>query len=759
MAGDSTLQRAVHYHHQGQFAQAQALYEEILKTQPQHFDALHLLGVVAAQAGNPERAIAMFERALAVDGGNATAHFNKGTALQALKQWRAALTSYERAIALKRDFAEAYCNRAVALAEVGELSAALDSCNQALTIRSDFPEAFFNRGNVYRDLEQWQAAIYSYDRAISIRNDYAEAYFNRGNVQREQGNREAALGSYDRAVASRPDFTAALANRGNVQRELGQLDAALASYERLVALDPGDADAHFNRGIVLTDLRRFDAALDAYSRALVLRADFADAWVALGDLRNESRRFGAAAEAYQRAYLLDPDKKLLLGKLIHARMWMCAWNDIDADIARLADCIARDEPAAEPLVVSTISDSAPLLRRAAEIWVRREYPPDYSLPAIEKRRGQGKTRVGYFSPDFRDHPVAILMAEVFECHDRSRFDVSAFSFGPASMDAMRQRLVKAFDHFIDVREQSDRAVVLQARSMNLDIAIDLCGFTFGSRPGIFALRAAPLQVSYLGYPGTMAAPYMDYMIADSMVVPPALREHYAEKILYLPCYQANDSKRRIADRIFTRTELGLPASGFVFCCFNARYKITPATFAGWMRILHRVPGSVLWLQADDAEAASNLRAEAQHRGVDPGRLIVARRVPAAEDYLAQYRAADLFLDTLPYNAHTTASDALWAGLPVLTRPGESFASRVAASLLTAIGLPELIASTPEDYEECAVALATDPDRLARLRQRLAVNRFTAPLFDGAAFTKNLEEAYFKIYERHQSGLAIEDLRV
>lgn len=791
MAIDPIFQQAVQYHHRGQLAQAQALYEEILRVQPRHFDALHLLGVIAAQSRNPERALTMFDRALGVDRTNAVAHFNKGTALQDLKQWQAALASYDRAIAIKPDFAEACSNRGVVLAELGQLPEALDSCNQALAIKNDFAEAFFNRGNVYRDLKQWEAAVHSYDQAVSIRVNYAEAFFNRGNVQREQGSREAALRSYDQSIALRPDFAPAYANRGNVQRELKQWNAALASYDRLIALEPKDADAHFNRGIVLTDLGRLEAALAAYSLALALRADFAeaylnrgnlcrmlkryepalldiehalaikpelaDAWYSLGDVQTELRRYPAAAAAYERAFSLKPDIKLLLGKLSHARMWMCAWDDFDADVARLAASVARDELAAEPFVVSTLSGSAALLRRTAEIWVREEYPPNFALPPIAKHGVHGKLRIGYFSPDFRNHPVSVLMAEVFEGHDRSRFDVMAFSLGPDTQDPMRQRLQNAFDRFIDIGTRSDQEVALLARSMELDIAVDLAGFTHGSRPGIFALRAAPLQVSYLGYPGTMAAPYMDYLIADPVIVPPELRAHYTEGMLYLPSYQANDSTRRIAEKIFTRQELGLPASGFVFCCFNAAYKITPSTFGGWMRILQRVPGSVLLLRAGGEEAASNLQKEAQRRGVDPARLVFGKPTPAASDYLARYRTADLFLDTLPYNAHTTASDALWAGLPVLTCAGESFASRVAASVLTAVGLPELIASTPENYEDCAVALATDADRLASIKQRLAVNRLSTPLFDSRAFTRNLETAYQRICERYQGDLPPDDI--
>jgi predicted O-linked N-acetylglucosamine transferase (SPINDLY family) len=361
--------------------------------------------------------------------------------------------------------------------------------------------------------------------------------------------------------------------------------------------------------------------------------------------------------------------------------------------------------------------------------------------------------VGYFSADFREHPVAQLLVELLERHDRSRFAVSGFSFGPDTGDALRQRVAAACERFVDVRERADAEVALLARELELDIAVDLTGFTDGCRPNIFALRAAPIQVSYLGYPATMGAPYIDYLIADATVVPPAQQRHYAERIAYLPhSFLVTDTTRAVAARAFTRTELGLPEHGVVFCAFHNSYKIVPATFGRWMRILERVPDSVLWLREENAYATANLRQEAARRGVDGNRLIFAPRMPSPAEHLARQRCADLFLDALPYNAHTTASDALWAGLPVLTCLGETFAGRVAASLLHAIGLPELVTATTEAYEAMAIALATDPARLGALKEKLARNRLTTPLFDTVRFARHLEAAYTAMYERHQADL-------
>jgi predicted O-linked N-acetylglucosamine transferase (SPINDLY family) len=400
-------------------------------------------------------------------------------------------------------------------------------------------------------------------------------------------------------------------------------------------------------------------------------------------------------------------------------------------------------------------DDPGLHRRAAEVWVQAKHPEVSSVPLAPRTRG-ARLRIGYFSADFRNHPVAALLAEMLETHDRSRFEITAFSFGPDTRDPMRLRIEHAVERFLEVRAESDAQIVARARDLELDLAVDLGGFTEGGRPDLFARRVAPLQLSYLGYLGTLAAPYMDYLIADPVLIPTELRSHYTERILYLPWYQANDSKRVIAPATRSRRECGLPEEGTVFCCFNASYKLTPATFARWMKILAAVPGSVLWLLAETPTVEQNLRAAAARHAIDPQRLVFGTRLPLPE-YLARYRLADLFLDTLPYNAGTTASDALYAGLPLLTLCGHSFPARMGASLLTALGLPELITYSEADYERTAIALATHPMRLADLKTRLHEARHTAPLFDTPRFTAHLEAAYRTVYDRYLEGRPNEDL--
>jgi len=518
-------------------------------------------------------------------------------------------------------------------------------------------------------------------------------------------------------------------------------------------------EGHYNRGNMLSALRRHEEALGCYTKVIALRPDFAEAYYNQGNALNALKHRAEAVASYEKAMALKPDYEFLWGELLHTKMRICDWHGLEAQVSQLTGKIDRGEKVSTPFPILALTNSAALQLKAAESWTHAKCPTNDVLPMIGKQQRHNKIRIGYFSADFREHALSVLAVELFERHDRSNFEVNAFSFGPDKKDDMRQRLDKAFDKFIDIRNQSDKESAMLARDMEIDIAVDLGGFTQDARTNIFAMRAAPIQVNYLGYPGTMGANYIDYIIADRVLIPETQRYCYAEKIVYLPnSYQANDSKRVIADRQFTRAELGLPQNGFVFCCFNNSYKITPDVFSCWMRILKGVEGSVLWLVEDNASVVSNLRKEATNRGIDPARLVFAKRMPLAL-HLARHRLADLFLDTLPFNANTTASVSLWAGLPVLTQIGETFAGRAAASLLEAIGLPELITMTAQSYESLAVELAKDPERLASIRHKLADNRLRMPLFDTELFTRHIESAYTTMYERYQGESAPDHIYV
>jgi predicted O-linked N-acetylglucosamine transferase (SPINDLY family) len=544
---------------------------------------------------------------------------------------------------------------------------------------------------VLRRIARYEEALASFDRALAIRADYPEALNSRGNALFELKRFEEALASYERALALRPHYAEALNNRFTALRVLKHLDKALTSYDRSLAIRPDYPEALCNRGNTLFELKRFEEAVASYDRALAVRPDFIEALSSRGNALLDLKRLDEALANYDRALAINPDYAPALSGLAGSALKICDWTRTARLADKLAVRIAAQQSAVAPFTLLGYCDDPALQLQCATNFIRDEVGIEPSSLWDGTVWRHDRIRVAYLSADFRIHPVAYLIAGLIERHDRGRFEVVGVSFGPDDASAMRARLVAAFDQFHDVRSMSDFAAAKLLREIEIDIAVDLNGYTRGARPQILAHRPAPIQVSYLGYPGTMGAGFIDYVIADPIVLPFDRQPFYTEKIVHLPeCYQVNDSKRKIGERTPTRGEAGLPDEGFVFCGFNNNYKITAPVFDVWMRLLRRVESSVLWLKRDNQAAERNLGNEAAARGIDPARLVFAGRLPLLEDHLARHRLADLFLDTLPYNAHTTASDALWAGLPVLTCQGRAFAGRVPASLLAAVGLPELV---------------------------------------------------------------------
>ena len=599
----------------------------------------------------------------------------------------------------------------------GRLEDAVKIIGESLQIDPNQTNALNNRGNALRDLKRLDEALESFDHAIALKPDFAEAHSNRGNTLLDHKRLDEALISYDRAIALKPNFADPYSNRGFILNELKRLDEALISLDRAITLNPNNANAHANRGVTLKFLKRLDEAL----------------------------------VSFERANSLNPDMDFVLGELSYTKRSLFIWNNHQKHLNELINKINNGNIVSHPLQMLSLVDDSLIHRRTSEIYVKEKYPKRNIKTKINRNNRHERIRIGYFSGDFRNHPVSYLTAELYEIHDRNKFEVYAFSYGPDAKDEMHLRIQTGVDHFHDIREMSDKDAAILARSVEIDIAIDLGGFTRDSRTGIFAMSAAPIQLSYIGYLGTMGASYYDYLLADQTIIPENNKEYYSEKIVYLPSYQVNDSKKCIPDAIFTREDIGLPEEGFVFCCFNNTYKITPTTFDGWARILKQVEGSVLLLLEDNKTAKINLTRESVRKGIHPNRLIFGKRLPMTE-YLARYRITDLFLDTLPYNAGTTASDALRMGLPVLSCIGNSFASRVGASLLNAVNLPELITTTQEQYESLAIQLALHPEKLKIIKDKLINNLPTAPLYDTPLFTRHLESAYLTMYDRYQHGL-------
>jgi predicted O-linked N-acetylglucosamine transferase (SPINDLY family) len=776
-----------------EFDAALADYERAIQVRPDYVEAYNNLGAALQQLRKFDAAVASYDKAIELNPDYAEAHSNRGNALREMKQLEAAIASYDKAIYLKPSYVEIYNDRGAALQQLRKFDAAVASYDKAIELKPDFAEAYNNRGNALQELKQIDAAIASYDKATQLKPNYAEAYNNRGSALWEAKKFDTALASFDKAIQLKPNYAEAYSNRGAALQQLRKFDAAAASYDKAIELKPDYAEAYNNRGILLHEsnqlersidcynkaveikidyaeaynnrgaayqaLKKSDMAIINYDKAIEIKPDYANAYVNRGIALKELKRLDSALVSFNQAASIKPDQEFLLGNHFHTKMAMCEWQDFQSELNELIVGIENKEKISQPFTVLTYIDSLNIQRNAAEVWVENKCPVNDSLGKIPKRkRNKEKIRIGYFSADFRNHAVPSLTAELFEMHDRHKFEPLAFSFGPNDNGEMRQRLESAFDKFIDCYNLSDKELAQISRDHEVDIAVDLGGFTADSRMGIFSYYPAPIQVSYIGYLGTTGAEYIDYLIADEIIIPMESQQYYSEKIVYLPCYQVNDSKKKVSERIFSRVELGLPKDAFVFCCFNNNFKITPDTFDGWMRILKAVDDAVLFLYADNQWAELNLKKEAERRGVDSKRLIFGGRL-ARSEYLARYRAADLFLDTLPYNAGTTASDALWIGLPVLTCMGKSFASRMAASLLSAIHLPELITHTQNEYEALAIDLATNPKKFAGIKQRLANNRLTTPLFDTPRFTKNIEAAFIEMYERYQANLPPEHIHI
>ena len=625
-------------------------------------------------------------------------------------------------------------------------------------LKPNSAEIWANRGNNLIAMGMRDRALKALDRALAIEPALFEALYNRAKLLGDAGHLEEALASYDRSLEIMPQFADALNNRGTVLMQLGRYDEALAAFDRCLAITPNAADTLNNRGNLLAKLERNDEALASYDKCITLAPAFAQAWLNVGTLLIKVKRYEEAAKVLGRALELDPHAEYAIGYLVHARQQVCNWDNLPALTSKLLDCVQKGEPAATPFILIATTDSSRLQLQCARAYIAKGHPADRMLWR-EERYAHERIRIAYLSADFRDHAVAHLIAGLFEHHDRMKFETVAISFSPNDADEMRGRVRNAFEKFVDVRNKNDREVAQLLRELEVDIAVDLMGFTQYSRLGILALRPAPIQVNYLGYPGTMGADYFDYIIADRYVVPSHLQPSYSENVVYLPdTFQANDAKRPVPVHTPGRAEIGLPERGFVFCSFNSPAKVMPALFDIWLRLLRQVENSVLWILADSAASERNLRREAQARGIAPDRLIFAARVKYG-DYLARYRLADLFLDTLPFNGGTTVSDALWAGLPVVTCSGEAFAARMAGSLLNAIGLPELITQTLSDYEGLALKLATDAGMLAAIRAKLSRNRATYPLFDTDRFRRHIEAAFTTMHERHRRGEPPADISV
>ena len=709
------LQHALMLCQAGQFLDAKVIYSKLIKTIPNNFELLTNLGTIELQLGNVEAGVKLLKKSISINPNQPSATSNLGNSLLESGLYKDAISYYDKAILISSNFTSAYYNKGRALTKLNDFENAIACYKKAIEINPNYLIAHLNLGFVLNNLERYEEAIEQYNFTITLDPNLAEAYYSLGVTFNHLKRHGDALASYDRAIQLKPDYAEVYFNQGVTFGELKCNADALASFDRAIQLKPDYAEAYYNQGVTFRELKFYEDALVSYGRAIQHKTDYAEAYYNQGLIFGDLKRYHEAIVNYDHAIKIKADIDYLLGSVTHAKMQLCDWGNFHTLANQLTERITKQERVTSPFVTLAVIDNPELQKQSAEIYINDKHLINNALPKIIKYPKHKKIRIGYFSPDFRNHPVSYLTAELFELHNRNQFEIIAFSFGLNTKDSMRKRLEKAFDQFIDVREKSDLQITLLARQMEIDIAVDLGGFTQDCRVNIFAMRSAPIQISYIGYLGTMGAEYYDYLVADHFLIPQDKQKYYSEKIVYLPSYQVNDSQREVSEKIFTREEVGLPDNAFVFCCFNNIYKITPTTFDSWMRILNAVNDSVLFLLDANETAINNLKKEAAARGVNANRLFFGKYLPSPE-YLARFCIVDLFLDTLPYNAGTIASDALRVGLPVLTQTGESFASRMAASVLHAVGLPELITTSPKEYESLAIELATNPERLKKIKK-------------------------------------------
>jgi protein O-GlcNAc transferase len=744
-------------------------FEELLKMHPDHVGALLNRGIAMRLLGRVDQSISSFQSALAIDPNNSDVHFHRGLSLNFLACPREALDSFDYALKLNPNFHEAALYRGRTLKALGRLDDALAAFDALLKSNPNNLAALNDRGGALQALHRHEEAIAAFDFVLSIDPHLTFVLYNRAVSLRAIRSFDEAIKSLDHIIASDPTVVDAYICKGNVFRDQARPFDAVKCFEMALSLDPHNVDVHVSLGNILWDLQRLTGALECYDNGLRIQPGHADALNNRGNVLRKLKRLEEALDSFELCLESNPDHPYAFSGLADTALHLSDWKRTELLRSEVITRVAERKSVLAPLTFLGYCSDPDLQLRCANNYVHDKILVRPQPLWNGQIYNHSKIRLAYISSDFCRHATSFLIAELIERHDRDSFETIGVSFGVNDNSDLRRRLVNAFDHFIDVNLESDQTVAELLRSREIDIVVDLKGHTQDSRPVIFGYRPAPVQVNYLGYPGTTGYDCMDYIIADEIVLPFDQQPFFSEKIVHLPnCYQATDTTRNISANKLTRRDVGLPADGFVFCCFNHNWKITPQIFEIWMRLLHNVPQSVLWLIEDNSGARMNICDAAARQGINPKRLIFSAKIKM-EDHLERHNLADLFLDTLPINAHTTASDALWAGLPILTCRGNAFAARVAASLLCAIDLPELVTDSLEQYEAAAMNLAMFPERLQRVRDKLRRRKRSAPLFDIARFRQHIEAAYrtmseiakrgekprsFRVPDQHQTSLSV-----
>lgn len=735
----------------GDLNQAKKILLRLIEIKPKNYDVLMQLGTVFGEAGELEAALGYFRHAGSINPGMIESRIKEAETLQRLSRHRESIDIYDNLISQDPRNAGLFINKGLALDCLGRYEDAIQSYKYAISIDAKRIEVWSNLSATYLTLKRYRESLIAADQALQIDEKYSSAWSNRSAALYFLNQFSDSLVSADKAIEFNSSNHSAWLNRSNVLHRINQLEDALFSVEQALKINPSYIEALYAKGGILATQKNHLGAICCFRQAIAIDPNYGLAWTALGLSLHARKQYGSAKDAFLRALKLNSEIDYLPGYLLNSKMQCCDWENYSGLLEMIRAEVELGRRVIMPFTALAVFDDPRLQHKVSRIYGAHLYPESVEIVKSPKKSESGRIKVGYFSADFGEHPVAYLVSQLFEVHDRTKFEIFGFSINRHPDSTIRERIKKGFDHFYDVAEESDENARVIARDLNLHIAVDLTGYTASSRTGIFTPRIAPIQVNYLGYPGTLGVNYFDYVIVDRTIHQIEFAESFSEKIVILPnCYQPNDLKRQIVPRSLSRADCGLPEQGFVFCCFNNNFKINPHVYDVWMEILRRCPGAVLWLFQDSAEAASNLIAETDKRGVDSRRIVFAPRA-AHITHLSRYHLADLFLDTFPYNAHTTASDSLWAGTPVLTIQGNSFAGRVAMSLLEGVGLGVLVAHNETEYIELATELAHNPSKLKSYKEALDVEKRSLALFDIYSYTKSFENALLAMVERLDKG--------
>lgn len=768
------IQAATAFLQSGQLASAQTLLAEVISNNSDSDEAFHLLGLVLCQQNQLPQAYDLISRAIAINPKISLYYSNRGEIVRQMGKPKLAIEDLNFAISIDPQSASLFLNRAVAYHQLKDYAPAIDSYQTAIGLGLKNFQIYFYLGNIYSELAEYDKAAESYQESLKLNPNHSQSWTNLGFINDKRLMFNEAVECYYKSISLNPNDAVTYSNLGKSLSELKQYHQSIDACSKAIELNPLLAAAYSNLADSLTSLKNFDHAIPYYQKAIEINPDYyqayfncagafmgaqdftqaitvldeaikikplsADAFYnrSIAKLKNKDVR--SSLEDSEVVLRLKPDMDLVLGGLMVGYLSLGEWEKFDEIRKIIPEKIKNFERVAHPMQVMLVFDSLEYLKIASTLLIKKRYDLGKSKFDSGLMR-RAKIRVGYFSEDFKQHPVGYLLTEVLELHDKSQFEIYAFSFSKEKPDALTERISRGVDHFYDVREKTNEQIVHLARSLNLDIAIDLGIFT-AEQLMVFKERVAPVQVNYLGYAGTSGSQYMDCIIADEFTIPDSAENYYTEKIVRLPCFMPRDTTVKPSTRKFTRAECGLPDEGFVFCCTSGFGKVLPETFAAWMNILKHVPGSCLWLgESKDPGVMDKLRSHAENLGVKAQRLVFAKRLDSPADYLSRLSLADLFLDTFPYGAHTLSNDALWAGVPVLTRVGEGFASRVAGSFLTQLKLPELITKTLAEYEAQAIKIGNNPSQAAQLKQKLIEQRASSQVFNSIYFTRKLEESF------------------